>query len=231
MKNETIGDRIKTTRKELNIKNQKSLADLVGVSYVAISQWERCETEPTGANLMSLSKALGVRPEWLLTGDEPKRGDHQIVPDYSDPIPSETYLVDVLDVTASAGYGDVISSEVAQRVASVSFSKEEAATLFRKRPSESVKVITVTGDSMSGTIELGDYIFVDVDKGYFDGDGVYVFIFKGHILVKRIQLVADCYMVVADNPDYAPWEINEENEEHLKIIGRVLYCNSMRALG
>ncbi|NIG74982.1 helix-turn-helix transcriptional regulator [Klebsiella sp. Ap-873] len=175
-----------------------------------------------------IESALKLPNGWMDSIQTSKMNEDPV---YSENAPSENYLVDVLDVTASAGYGDVISSEVAQRVSSVSFSKEEAATLFRKRPSESVKVITVTGDSMSGTIELGDYIFVDVDKGYFDGDGVYVFIFKGHILVKRIQLVADCYMVVADNPDYAPWEINEENEEHFKIIGRVLYCNSMKEIG
>jgi phage repressor protein C with HTH and peptisase S24 domain len=64
-------------------------------------------------------------------------------------------------------------------------------------------VITVSGDSMSGTIETGDYIFVDVSKDYFEGDGIYVFSFKGAVLVKRLQFTADGLLVHSDNSKYA----------------------------
>jgi len=64
----TMGDRIQARRKELKI-NQAALGKMVGVSNVAISQWERGETEPRGDNLLSLAKALQCTPEFLLHGE------------------------------------------------------------------------------------------------------------------------------------------------------------------
>lgn len=63
-----MGDRIHARRKELKI-NQAALGKMVGVSNVAISQWERGETEPRGDNLLSLAKALQCTPEFLLHGE------------------------------------------------------------------------------------------------------------------------------------------------------------------
>uniref|UniRef100_UPI003075AF9D S24 family peptidase n=3 Tax=Proteus TaxID=583 RepID=UPI003075AF9D len=77
---------------------------------------------------------------------------------------------------------------------------EQARLLFGSRPANSVKVINVRGDSMSGTIEPGDLIFVDISIDYIDGDGIYVFSFDGNIHVKRLQIVPDEVIVLSDNP-------------------------------
>ncbi|MBN3978576.1 LexA family protein [Serratia marcescens] len=68
MKNETVGERIQALRKSKKL-SQVALAKAVGVSNVAISQWERSETEPKGDNLMSLAAALGCSPSHLLYGE------------------------------------------------------------------------------------------------------------------------------------------------------------------
>jgi transcriptional regulator with XRE-family HTH domain len=47
-----MGERIRARRKELKIR-QAALGKMVGVSNVAISQWERSETEPNGENLLA----------------------------------------------------------------------------------------------------------------------------------------------------------------------------------
>ncbi|MER1780067.1 LexA family protein [Proteus mirabilis] len=65
----SIGERIRLRRKELGL-TQKALSAKVGVSHVAISQWEKEETEPTGNNLFSLADALGCTPEFILKGKE-----------------------------------------------------------------------------------------------------------------------------------------------------------------
>ncbi|WP_346827262.1 LexA family protein [Serratia inhibens] len=74
MKNETVGERIQALRKEKKL-SQVSLAKAIGVSNVAISQWERSETEPKGDNLLALAAELGRDPGYLLYGDE-VRGDN-----------------------------------------------------------------------------------------------------------------------------------------------------------
>lgn len=67
MNKTSIGFRIKSLRKDLNM-TQKQLSIKAGVSHVAISQWEREETEPKGDNLLALASALGCSPEYVLFG-------------------------------------------------------------------------------------------------------------------------------------------------------------------
>lgn len=142
--------------------------------------------------------------------------------------PQMPYVIEVLDAQASAGPGCIVSSEVDETVSSITYDSAGALRLFGNRPAEHIKVITVSGDSMSGTIETGDYIFVDVSKGYFEGDGIYVFSFKGAVLVKRLQFTADGLLVHSDNSKYADWTIGESHEQYLKIIGRVIYSHSVK---
>ncbi|MFV8979820.1 LexA family protein [Serratia fonticola] len=79
MKNETVGERIQALRKSKNL-SQVSLAKAVGVSNVAISQWERSETEPNGDNLLSLSAALKCTPDYILYGKKDSNNIKYIAP-------------------------------------------------------------------------------------------------------------------------------------------------------
>lgn len=138
---------------------------------------------------------------------------------------SPNFKIEVLDVQASAGPG-VINSEVVQTIRSIEYTDDHAIQLFGGKQASQIKMITVDGDSMAGTIELGDAIFVDVSKNYFSGDGIYVFLYKNHLHVKRLQMLPDHLLVHSDNPEYIDWAITEENEHKLKVIGRVLLSQS-----
>ncbi|MDO3418135.1 S24 family peptidase [Citrobacter freundii] len=50
-----------------------------------------------------------------------------------------------------------------------------------------IKMIAVNGDSMSGTFEPRDQIFVDVSIDCFDGDGIYIFVLDNDLYIKRLQ--------------------------------------------
>lgn len=138
---------------------------------------------------------------------------------------SQNFKIEVLDVQASAGPG-VINSEVVQTIRSIEYTDDHAVQMFGGKQASQIKMITVDGDSMAGTIELGDAIFVDVSKDYFSGDGIYVFLYKNHLHVKRLQMLPDHLLVHSDNPEYIDWVITEENEHKLKVIGRVLLSQS-----
>lgn len=69
MKIETLSDRLSVRRKELGL-TQQQLADMVKKSSVSVFKWESGQTEPKGASLFALSKALRCSPTWLLFGDE-----------------------------------------------------------------------------------------------------------------------------------------------------------------
>jgi SOS-response transcriptional repressor LexA len=61
------GSRIRERRKALKL-TQQQVAKRLGVSHVALSQWERGDTEPRGSNLYNLCEVLGCDPAWLLSG-------------------------------------------------------------------------------------------------------------------------------------------------------------------
>lgn len=63
----SIGDRIRNRRKELK-QRQEDVALALGINRVAISQWERDETQPNGTNLFRLARVLSCPPEWILNG-------------------------------------------------------------------------------------------------------------------------------------------------------------------
>lgn len=137
------------------------------------------------------------------------------------------YRVDVMDVSASAGNGNS-SRDFIEVISSIEYVTEEAKTLFGHRPANQVKLINVRGDSMQGTIEPGDLIFVDIGVNYFDGDGIYVFDFSGDLYVKRLQKIKSQLLVLSDNPLYKEWQITKEEMEMLHVCGKVLLSQSQQ---
>lgn len=67
-----VGGKIAAKRKALDM-TQMALADLMGVSFQAVSNWERGNSMPDIAKLPELSEALGISIDELLTDDAPAR--------------------------------------------------------------------------------------------------------------------------------------------------------------
>lgn len=64
----TIGQRIKTTRTSKKL-TQSALANLVGVTREAVSQWESGDSKTVKPdNLLAVADALEVDIRWLITG-------------------------------------------------------------------------------------------------------------------------------------------------------------------
>lgn len=69
----SIAARIRKARLEAGF-SQSHLADLMGVTRSACSQWEQPDgTSPRGARLQRLATVLGVSVEWLATGRDDAR--------------------------------------------------------------------------------------------------------------------------------------------------------------
>lgn len=60
-----IGENIAIARKRLKL-TQAKLAEMMNVSYQAVSSWERDENIPDTYNLIELAKILGVSLDWLV---------------------------------------------------------------------------------------------------------------------------------------------------------------------
>lgn len=73
---DTVGLRIRHARKEMRKMTQPQLAAASGIKQPSLSELETGETkEISGPVLISIAKALRVRPEWLVTGELPIGSD------------------------------------------------------------------------------------------------------------------------------------------------------------
>lgn len=220
----TLAERLKFTMDRAGI-SQAELASKVGVSQPAIWRLVAGQTHTT-RKLVEIAHALGVSPEWLSTGKEALSTSPNFVVDnfYSsrDTDADNSFRIEVLDLTVSAGPG-LINSEFVEILRSVEYSANHARQMFNGRRPEQIRIINVRGDSMLGTIEPGDLLFVDISIQHFDGDGIYAFLYDETAHVKRLQKMKDKLLVISDNKSYAPWDPIEKDEmNRVFIFGKVI---------
>ena len=208
---ETLGSRIKTVM-ETKGMNANSLAMAVGVSRPAIAKILEGQVRHP-KYLFEIAEALNVSVEWLKTGE----GSSENLSDdpSGDPIRFER-----LDVIAALGDG-YINNETAEVVDFVHVDKAWARENLGGNLSR-IQVITARGDSMQGTIEDGDVLFVDTSVRSFEGEGVYLLSFADGLKAKRLQAsVGGGLLVISDNPLYRTETIENDKLEKLIICGKV----------
>ncbi|EAP3523531.1 helix-turn-helix transcriptional regulator [Salmonella enterica] len=196
---------------------QAEIAKKMKLTPKAVSKWFNGESIPRRGALQELAAFIGTSSSFLL-GDTMSDGveDGHLSPTH------EGFKIDVLDITVSAGPG-VTNSDFVEVLRSVEYSTEEARQMFNGRKPEQIRIINVRGDSMSGTIEPGDLLFVDIGIQHFDGDGIYAFVYDDTAHVKRLQKMKDRLIVLSDNKIYPAWEPIERDEmNRVLIFGKVI---------
>ncbi|RAW92435.1 MULTISPECIES: XRE family transcriptional regulator [unclassified Photorhabdus] len=220
--------------------NQTELASAVGMSQPSV--WKLTSGKSAGSRkIVQIAKTLNVNPEWLATGNgdmddnlEGQSSNNTISSQNSNnkkqfisKNSSCSYRVNLLDIQASAGPGVMVNSEFIETICSIEYTEEEARKLFGGRPADSIRMITVNGDSMSGTFEPRDQIFVDITKNYWDGDGIYIFILENQVYIKRLQLQYKKLAIISDNKKYETWYLDEDEAQKLHIQGKVMISQSI----
>ncbi|HDL5699428.1 TPA: S24 family peptidase [Mannheimia haemolytica] len=87
--------------------------------------------------------------------------------------------------------------------------------------------IVVDGEGMKPTIEGECELIIDLDdKGLKEGK-IYLFSINKRTMVRRVQILLDRVILIADNPDYPNLEIIGKDLELLEVIGRVRYIGKL----
>lgn len=208
---ETLAERINIALQTKGL-SVNALARQVGVSYPAMRKITKGETL-NPKFLFEIAEALNVSVEWLKTGE----GSSENLSDD----PSDDHIrFERLDVIAALGDG-YINNETAEVVDFVHVDKAWARENLGGNLSR-IQVITARGDSMQGTIEDGDVLFVDTSVRSFEGEGVYLLSFADGLKAKRLQAsVSGGLMVISDNPLYRTETIENDKLEKLTICGKV----------
>lgn len=172
--------------------------------------------KPIGEKMINdICKKLDLPLNWFETTE-----------DLPDNVLDESIVIDVLNVEASAGNGS--TGDLVEVVSRLYYVPEQFQTYFRGINPDNIRIINIRGDSMQPTFNSGDMIFVDINTCFFDGDGVYVFNYKGDLYVKRLQNVGDHLLVISDNPIYREWKIDEHSIDQLHIQGKVKVHQSQK---
>ncbi len=222
-----VGEKIRQIRKAKKM-TLNELALLADSDVGNLSRLERGMQGYSDAQIKKIAAALEVpASELFSSNDISDTVDSYSVGSLIEARRKDVYRVDVLEVSASAGNGSP-SRDVVEVIRSIEYDPEQAKLIFGSAPQDMVKLINVRGDSMQGTIEPGDLIFVDQRVNHFDGDGIYVFDFNGDTYVKRLQKVKTDLIVISDNTKYREWTIHPEEAEMLHVSGRVMLSQSQQ---
>jgi len=215
--NNEFKDRLRLAMAEKNFEI-RNVSDGTKISYEMIRRYTVGLAKPRGINLDKISKFLDVDKSWLLFGT----GDNKNIKK-----DQKSFHIEVLDVEASVRTGYLIS-DVMEVIKLIEYDSEQAKFLFNGIDENNLKVINVTGDSMQGTFENGDIIYIDITVNQFKNDGIYVFTFENRLYVRRLQMIKNKLVVLSDNKKYRDWEISTDEFDQLDVHGKVILSQSMK---
>jgi phage repressor protein C with HTH and peptisase S24 domain len=133
-------------------------------------------------------------------------------------------LIPVYDVEVSAGHGAVAygATEISNTLA---FRKDWIAS--RGFTNKELHIVIARGDSMSPTINDGEYVLVNTIEKYPRDGHIYVIRNGDMIWVKRVQrLIESSLLLISDNVAYPPMQLNLDTANDVEVIGKVV--NSSR---
>ena len=209
-----MNERIKLLRKALNL-GQIKFANKLGYSYAAIQNWEKGKNI-SEASLNLIEKTFNVNPEWLRNGVGSMFLEEKEKNNINEPINNQYIEIkEYPTVKASAGYGCIINEEVSTPY------YVNASLVLNK---EYEMIISVTGNSMSPTLEENDKILITSDYDYISKpkiNKIYVIFTDNAIYVKRFkQKKGDEYIFTSDNKEYGDIVLNI-NDNTNRIVGKV----------
>ena len=99
---------------------------------------------------------------------------------------------------------------------------------FSTAKPENVYMLQVEGDSMTPTLNSGDWALADTSQNFISSDGLYLIRMASGLAVKRIQSGLNDITIKSDNPAYG--EINA-NVGEISVLGRVIYILNAQKVG
>ena len=209
---ETLGSRIRTARENKNL-DQKDLAYKLDIATRTLQRWEKGQQSPDSRHLMKIVRYTGVRPEWLLTGENemypPQQPRGKIIPFQKDSRLEMTRLVDI----------PLLSSVPAGKTAAMFHPEhvERYVTVDNVRDSNAFALI-VKGNSMSPKIEDGDIVVISPSQEIRNGDICVVRVNDEDVL-KKIRMDNYYVNLIPLNPTFEPVSVRKRD---VTFIGKVI---------
>ena len=190
-----ISEKLKQLRKMKNLK-QDQVAELVGISQRAISQYEVGTRKPSREVLQKLAELYEVSVDYLLTGVE------QDITGFMVPVLGEVRA----GVPLYAQENIIDYEEISPNMTGDYFA------------------LKIKGDSMAPRILDGDIVIVSMTSDFNSGDLCIVMVDGESATLKRVDIRPTGIMLIPLNASYTPEFYTQEEIKALpvEIIGRVI---------
>jgi transcriptional regulator with XRE-family HTH domain len=195
-----------------NIKNmsQKELSQKSGLSQSYIAMLEKGERNLNYKTMQQLAQALNINPQDLISNT---------------PVNSDSISIKIIDAVACCGTGIEALHENIIGTWDIPLQKYRD---FSTAKPENVYMLQVEGDSMSPTLNSGDWALADTSQNYISSDGLYLIRMASGLAVKRIQSGLNDITIKSDNPAYK--DITASIGE-VSIIGKIIYTLNAKKYG
>lgn len=209
--------------------SQAALARACKVAPPSVNGWLSGKSKfLRGENLLCAAAALGVRQQWLATGDGPmlpskdERPTPAVASEY---LPGfESLSIPLLANSGSMGVGeDQLHDEVVVGRLTVSPQWVERTIKSLTAPAN-LRFIHGFGDSMDPTFSDGDILLVDIGVSTVRIDGIYVLEANDRVYIKRVRQRMDGeFEVSSDNSTVKTVDVLD-GRRPVRICGRVVWC-------
>ncbi|MGJ7133314.1 LexA family protein [Morganella morganii] len=205
----TLGERIKFRRRQLKM-TQRDVAECVGISASAVTQWEGDSTGLSSENLLRLSAVLRCSPQWLLLGEGeldlpfPPYGNHYA-------------QIPVISWVQAGNWTEVINQPDVNSLQYVDTSAKVSGNAF---------ALIVKGQSMTSTsgelsIPEGAIVVVDPEFGFVDEMNNKIIIAQlsesNEATIKKFIIDGPNRYLAPLNPQFNPIPVNG----NCRLIGQV----------
>lgn len=192
----------------------------------------RSEAAPTSSAAKVLEmlekhgKGLGAaaREKILQAAAEDVRaaaGNNVIVADFSRPGPvGDEISIAHYDIRGAMGNGKV-PADYPEMLRDVKVSQEQLRKLgVTYDDPNHLKMVYGWGNSMFPTIKHADPMIVNINIREFDGDGIFIFTWQGHLYIKRMQVRdAEHFEMISDNKQHKDRVIRmDETYIHARVL-------------
>ncbi|MDL2209976.1 helix-turn-helix domain-containing protein [Desulfovibrio sp. OttesenSCG-928-O18] len=210
-----------------DVATQMDLARALDVNRSAITQAKNRDAVPSKW-ILALSRRYNLSPDWLEYGKgEFGKKAPASIPGQILPLPEaglETVMVPKVRATLCAGGGSFELEAVP-----VSEHPLPRAWLSRMGSPNAMVFMDVIGNSMEPGIRDGDMVLVDQAAVEPTAKSILAVGYEDAIYIKRLERQANGFLLVSDNPDYAPIRVAGDEMASFRVIGKVVWlCRDCR---
>lgn len=180
--------------------------------------------------VVQIAKTGNVNIEWLATGVGEPQKTYGLSDNLQQAFSHDSLArIPVMNVTASAGGGAVVTSEETDGYLAFEPSWLHRMGLNRAE----LFTLPTMGESMEPTIKAGEYVLCSSAEHHTKiGDGIYVIRLEGNVLVKRLQVLPGGILEISsDNSQfYKPFTLDMKANADFKILGKVIFVHGIRRI-